>query len=104
MGRQADGREGELAVLDQVVAYDREAVRVAAVDVTDAARRNVRRNLGLGARGRVKLLISHREGLFFLGGQALAVGCQSRRGPFCVLELFRVALGERGVRTGLHAS
>ncbi|MFE5011341.1 hypothetical protein ACFRJ3_43195 [Streptomyces sp. NPDC056696] len=49
-------------MLDQVVAYDREAVRVAAVDVVDAGRGNVRRNLGLGAWGRVKLLISHREG------------------------------------------
>jgi hypothetical protein len=66
--RQADCREGELAVLDQVVADDREAFGMAAVDVTDAARGNVRRNLGLGARGRVKLLISHREALLFLGG------------------------------------
>ncbi|MFD4648630.1 hypothetical protein [Streptomyces sp. NPDC058441] len=73
-------------MLHQVVAYDRVVLGVAAVDVTDAAWGNVRLNLGLGARGRVKLLISHREA-FFLGGQALALGCQSRRGPFYVLEL-----------------
>ncbi|MFE5023536.1 hypothetical protein ACFRAO_09530 [Streptomyces sp. NPDC056656] len=55
-------------MLYQVVADDREAFGMAAVDVTDAAQGNVCRNLGLGARGRVKLLISHREGAFFLGG------------------------------------
>lgn len=73
---EPDREEGQFAVLCEVVADDREAGRVAGVDVDDTGGRCdvVRRpgGTGRGARGRDSLLGSHREGLFFLGGQALA--------------------------------
>lgn len=94
-----DRQEGELRVLREVVADHREAGGVAGVLVCEAggARSGGARvvsgaagrpcvgltaaNGGPGGRGHAKVLGVHREALFFLGGQALASGLQSRRGP-----------------------
>lgn len=73
---EPDRGEGELPMLGEMVADDREAGGVRGVDVGDAA--GIQR---LGARGRARVLGTHREARFFLGGQALALGLQSRRGP-----------------------
>ena len=42
------------------------------------------RRTGLGGGGRATVLGVHREALLFLGGQALASGWQSQRGPLHV--------------------
>ena len=70
-------------MLGQVVADHREAGGVAGVVVGESARVRVvfARGTGLGAWGRARVLRIHREALFFLGGQALALGLPSRRGP-----------------------
>ncbi|GHF74265.1 hypothetical protein GCM10018783_49970 [Streptomyces griseosporeus] len=54
---------------------------------------------GLGERGRVRVFGIHREGFLFLGGQALAVGWQSPRGPShvwdgCVCVLLALSVGQ----------
>jgi hypothetical protein len=69
---EADRETGEIAVLGEVIADDREAGVVAGVVVDEAAQ---------GARGRARVLGIHREASLFLGGQALALGLPSRRGP-----------------------
>ncbi|BET48864.1 hypothetical protein RGQ21_38460 [Kitasatospora aureofaciens] len=73
-------------MLDEVVADHREALGVADVVVDDARERLLvgvvfARCSGRGARVGVRVLGSHREGSDFLGGQALALGSHSRRGP-----------------------
>ncbi|MEU1848281.1 hypothetical protein ABZ499_03070 [Streptomyces sp. NPDC019990] len=88
---EPDGEERELPVLGQVIADHRETVGVAGVVVLEAAdvlgrarpplRVLVARNAGRGVRGHARVLGTHREGLIFLGGQALALGLPSRRGP-----------------------
>lgn len=91
---QADRESREGGVLGEMVADHREAGGVAGVVVDQAARVGVvfARDTGLGARGRARVLGVHREGCFFLGGQALALGCQSRRGPSYVWGISAVVL------------
>ena len=85
---QPDREQRQLGVLGEVVADHREAGGVAGVVVDQAAAGVARRfgwflprNPGVGARGRARVLRIHREAVLFLGGQALALGLPSRRGP-----------------------
>jgi hypothetical protein len=91
VGAESDRQPGQFRVLGEVVADHREAGGVPGVVVDEATAGTglpgtgfvgrTGRNTGLGARGRARVLRIHREALFFLGGQALALGLQSRRGP-----------------------
>ncbi|GGP53056.1 hypothetical protein GCM10010287_19810 [Streptomyces variabilis] len=87
VGAEADGEERQLRVLGQVVADHHEAGGVAGVVVLEPAGAvgpagvRVACNPDVGARGRARVLRIHQEGPFFLGGQALALGLPSRRGP-----------------------
>jgi hypothetical protein len=87
---EADRESRQLRVLGEVVADHREAGGVAGVVVCETnsgcrpvplVRVFVGDVPGLGARGRGNVACIHREGLVFLGGQALALGLPSRRGP-----------------------
>lgn len=81
---QADRRQRQLVVLGEMVADHREAGGVADVVVGDAAAlRRVAFPVvtGLGVRAHASVLDTHREAVLFLGGQALASGLPSRRGP-----------------------
>jgi hypothetical protein len=109
---QTDRQEGEFRVLGEVVADHREARGVAGVVVPEAAARVglplvrvvVGGKPGPGARGRARVLRIHQEGPNFLGGQALALGLQSRRGPShvcgCVAVSVEPARGRRSSRVG----
>ncbi|QYA94762.1 hypothetical protein KZO11_14210 [Streptomyces anulatus] len=77
----ADGGAAEVGVLGEVVADDREAVGVGDGDVDHAGGGQRSGNLRQGARERSILLGIHREGLDFLGGQALGWDCTPGRGP-----------------------
>lgn len=72
---EPDREPGQLRVLGEMVADHREAGGVADVDMGDAPR-----NPGLGARGRARVLLIHREGPIFLGGQALDRDCTPGEG------------------------
>ena len=100
---QSDGEAGERGVLGEVVADHREAGGVAGVVVDETARVGMgfARVTGLGAGGRARVLGIHREAAFFLGGQALALGLQSRRGPLHVCGRVAVSVGQA---TGLKSS
>ncbi|MGW5275626.1 hypothetical protein ACWEQP_24220 [Streptomyces sp. NPDC004044] len=79
---KSDCGEGQLAVLGEVVADDREAAGVPGVDVRDTGRRRgAPAYAGRGARGRGNLLGIHREAPNFLGGQALDQDWRPGRGP-----------------------
>ncbi|MGP4083786.1 hypothetical protein [Streptomyces sp. KR55] len=94
------GNQRELAVLGEVVADHREVGGVPGVVVGEAAgvgvpvRVPVAGYAGLGVRGHARVLRIHREVLFFLGGQALALGWQSRRGPSHVCGCVALSVGE----------
>lgn len=60
VGRQADGRERQIGMLGQMVSDDRELLVVAFVHVGNSEV-GTGETGGTGARGRAKVLISHRE-------------------------------------------
>lgn len=78
VGRQADGREGQIGMLGQMVSDHGELFVVAFVHVTNSEGGTG----GTGARARAKVLLSHREALFFLGDQALVRDCTPGGGRF----------------------
>jgi hypothetical protein len=76
--RQTDGRQGQLGVLGEVVSDHGEPLVVVLVDVPHS----LVGTAGPGARVRAKVLLSHREGAFFLGGQALVRDASPGGGRF----------------------
>jgi hypothetical protein len=96
---EADRQAGQLRVLGEVVADHREAGGVAGVVVSQPTGPAVRAVPlvrvfvggvpGPGAWGRGNVVRIHREACFFLGGQALALGLPSRRGPSYVCGCLR---------------
>jgi hypothetical protein len=99
---EPDREEGEFRVLGEVVADHREALGVADVVVEETAagvgpspvRGFVGDRTGLGVRGRARVLGVHQEAPNFLGGQALALGLPSRRGPSHVCGCVALSVGQ----------
>lgn len=82
--READRGQGEVGMLGEVVSDDGELLGLMFVHVTNSesgAAGSVR-SAGTGARGSARVLLSHREALFFLGDQALVRDCRPGGGRF----------------------
>jgi hypothetical protein len=98
--RQPDREQGQLRVLGQVLADHREAGGVTGVVVHQAGvevppvRVFLSGNPGVGVRGHVRVLRIHQEVGAFLGGQALALGLPSRRGPSHVCGCVALSVGQ----------
>ncbi|MGC9539911.1 hypothetical protein [Streptomyces sp. UG1] len=67
MDGESDGRQRQLGVLGQMISDDGELLVMAFVHVGNSEGGTA----GAEACVRAKVLLSHREGLFFLGDQAL---------------------------------
>lgn len=97
---EPDREQRQLRVLGEVVADHREAGGVAGVVVNQAGvgvppvRVLLCGNPGVGVRGHVRVLRIHQEGSDFLGGQALALGLPSRRGPSHVCGCVALSVGQ----------